>query len=517
MPPRHKKNAKNAKSDTKPQTPEEFFFQGGLDEERGERWLSGNDLPKGLRFYASALENYRTCVNLSPVTCSDRFDAAYNIVRLKFDVWYEVYESGDYLFSGHMTQAGGSTVGLVSLLSQLYDSADKKSAFFEVLNGYQQLVQNLPEGQRTWDVLHGYGLVLSTSAEDYGGHVSEAIRVFERVYELQLEEYNELKRLLQEFDNLEKSENSEKIGIDSESRDQADENESKYANAEESVNLSDLIETNTCIIKLASLTEDRAVDETAQKAVSNILETVKEISSIISEEGFSADISKTSDTLQSTLMDAAQTVGLWVSSRLSSEELESFWTGKKEDVLSSINPLLPEFISHAYGAQWTNAAVQSILDRVEEADLNDEAKWTLLGAANRLLQAGLKFEASSGSPVGLEILTSFSALPKFQLGLEKGQMYISLGDVDVLRARLNTESAKKFSATLLKNASTYYTSAENTLSMGTIGIKTAGGVVRKQRRMKSEATVKKLMLEGSEESVRKAKRVPGWEIVLEQE
>ncbi|KAG5370320.1 hypothetical protein CJU90_1683 [Yarrowia sp. C11] len=520
MPPRHKKKS----TASVPSTAEEFFFQGGQDEERGERWLSGNDLSKGLRFYASALENYNQCVKLSPATSSDKFDAAYNIVRLKFDVWYEVYESGDYLLSGHMTQAGGHTVGLDSLLSNIFVSQTKQGAHEEVLQGYKQLLTQLPSGDenRTWDVLHGYGLALTTHIEEYGGgddDVTEALNVFESVYKTQLEEYNEFKRLLEE---LESGEGQEENSVATEKPTEKSTESPKYANAEESVNLEDLVETLTCIIKLASLTSQKSpirdvVDEYAQKATHNLLQTVQEMADIISKEGFSADIAKTTDGLQSTLMDAAQTIGMWIASRLTPSDLEAFWKGEKTDAMQQVDPLLPEFLSHASGAQWTNAAVQSILDVVEEeGELDDSAKWTLFGAANRLLQQQVKSATpSTQSPVGLDILTTYSKLPKFQLGLEVGQMYISLADIDVMRARLSTEAAEKFGATLLKNAATYYTSAENTLSMGTIGIKTAGGVVRKQRRLKSEATVKKLMLEGSDASVAKAKRVPGWEVILE--
>lgn len=520
MPPRHKKKSTAAAA---PSTAEEFFFQGGLDEERGERWLSGNDLSKGLRFYASALENYNQCVKLSPATSSDKFDAAYNIVRLKFDVWYEVYESGDYLLSGHMTQAGGNTVGLDSLLANIFVSGTKEGAHEEVLTGYKQLVTQLPsdDNNRTWDVLHGYGLVLTTHIEEYGGSdgdVQEALNVFETVYKAQLEEYNEYKRLLEEFENGE-GEDPEQL---TQKQNTADDSAPKFANAEESVNLGDLVETLTCLIKLASLTSQNSpirdsVDGYAQKATSNLLQTVQEMADIINKEGFSADIAKTTDGLQSTLMDAAQTIGMWIASRLQPTELEAFWKGENTTAMQQVDALLPEFLSHASGAQWTNAGVQSILDVVEEGQFDDNEKWTLLGGANRLLQPQVKaVTPSTQSPVGLDVLTTHSKLPKFQLGLEVGQMYISLADVDVMRARLSTESAQKFGATLLKNASTYYTSAENTLSMGTIGIKTAGGVVRKQRRLKSEATVKKLMLEGSDVSVAKAKRVPGWEIILEQ-
>lgn len=521
MPPRHKKKSTAAAA---PSTAEEFFFQGGLDEERGERWLSGNDLSKGLRFYASALENYSQCVKLSPATSSDKFDAAYNIVRLKFDVWYEVYESGDYLFSGHMTQAGGNTVGLDSLLANIFASPTKERSHEEVLTGYKQLVTQLPSenddnnNNRTWDVLHGYGLVLTTHIEEYGGSdgdVQEALNVFETVYKAQLEEYNEIKRMLEEFENGE-GEDPDQVTQTTNNGDAP-----KFANAEESVSLGDLVETLTCIIKLASLTSQNSpirdtVDGYAQKATSNLLQTVQEMAEIINKEGFSADIAKTTDGLQSTLMDAAQTIGMWIASRLQPTELEAFWKGENTTAMQQVDALLPEFLSHASGAQWTNAGVQSILDVVEEGQFDDNEKWTLLGGANRLIQPQVKaVTPSTQSPVGLDVLTTYSTLPKFQLGLEVGQMYISLADIDVMRARLSTESAQKFGATLLKNAATYYTSAENTLSMGTIGIKTAGGVVRKQRRLKSEATVKKLMLEGSDASVAKAKRVPGWEIVLE--
>lgn len=522
MPPRHKKKSNAAAT---PSTAEEFFFQGGQDEERGERWLSGNDLSKGLRFYASALENYNQCVQRSAATSSDRFDASYNIVRLKFDVWYEVYESGDYLLSGHMTQAGGHTVGLDSLLANIFVSGTKEGAHEEVLAGYKGLVAQLPSDNRTWDVLHGYGLVLTTHIEEYGGgdrDVEEALGVFESVYRAQLDEYNEFKRLLEEF------ENGGAAGDDPESQTPKatastdPQNVPKYANAEESVNLADLVETLTCVVKLASLTTRNSgirddVDHHAQKATSNILQTFQEMVQVITKEGFSADIAKTTDGLQSTLMDAAQTIGMWIASRLQPTELEAFWKGENTAAMQQIDPLLPEFLSHASGAQWTNAGVQSILDVIEEGQYDDIEQWALLGAANRLLQQQVKsVTPSTQSPVGLDVLTSYSKLPKFQLGLEIGQMYISLADIDVMRARLSTESAHKFGSTLLKNASTYYTSAENTLSMGTIGIKTAGGVVRKQRRLKSEATVKKLMLEGSEASVAKAKRVPGWEIILDQ-
>lgn len=525
MPPRHKKKSTAAAA---PSTAEEFFFQGGLDEERGERWLSGNDLSKGLRFYASALENYSQCVALSPATSSDKFDAAYNIVRLKFDVWYEVYESGDYLLSGHMTQAGGNTVGLDSLLANIFASGTKEGAHEEVLAGYKQLVTQLPTGDnndnenRTWDVLHGYGLVLTTHIEEYGGSdgdVQEALNVFETVYKAQLDEYNEIKRMLEEFESGEAGEEEEQVAQKTSSS--ANEDSPKFANAEESVNLGDLVETLTCIVKLASLTSQESpirdsVDGYAQKATSNLLQTVQEMADMINKEGFSADIAKTTDGLQSTLMDAAQTIGMWIASRLQPSELEAFWKGENTTAMQQVDALLPEFLSHASGAQWTNAGVQSILDVVEEGQFDDNTKWTLLGGANRLLQPQVKaVTPSTQSPVGLDVLTTYSKLPKFQLGLEVGQMYISLADIDVMRARLSTESAQKFGATLLKNASTYYTSAENTLSMGTIGIKTAGGVVRKQRRLRSEATVKKLMLEGSDASVAKAKRVPGWEIILE--
>lgn len=510
MPPKHKK--KNTPAT--PSTAEEFFFQGGCDEERGERWLSGNDLSKGLRFYASALDNYHQCVKLSGDTNTDKFDALYNIVRLKFDVWYEVYESGDYLWSGHMTQSGGNTVGLDNLLGNIFEARTKEGAHEEILNGYKQLVANIPDGTRTWDVLHGYGLVLTTHVEEYNGgeqDIKEALQVFDSVYNSQLEEYNEFKRLLEEFD-----EDQEPDSVLSKP-----DSDKKYANAEETVNLGDLLETLTCTIKLASLTPKNssitdAVDSYAQKATSNLLKTVQEIADIISKEGFSADIARTTDGLQSALMDAAQTIGMWIASRLPETELEKFWKGENPEAMQQVDPLLPEFMSRASGAQWTNAAVQSILDVVETENLDDTQKWTLLGAGNRLLNQQVKsVTPATQTPVGLDILTTYSQLPKFQLGLEVGQMYISLADIDVMRARLSTESAHKFGPTLLKNAATYYTSAENTLSMGTIGIKTAGGVVRKQRRMKSEATVKKLMLDGTEASVEKARRVPGWELIIE--
>ncbi|TID17670.1 hypothetical protein CANINC_003939, partial [Pichia inconspicua] len=65
-----------------PASSEEFYDQGVINEDSGDRWFS-SDISKALRFYYRAYQSYRDSLKLDPTNP----DALYNLPRLKFDVY----------------------------------------------------------------------------------------------------------------------------------------------------------------------------------------------------------------------------------------------------------------------------------------------------------------------------------------------------------------------------------------------------------------------------------------------
>ncbi|KAK9454876.1 hypothetical protein V1511DRAFT_511524 [Dipodascopsis uninucleata] len=472
-----------------PETEDEFLFVGSSEEEHGDRWMTG-DPDKAHRFYQRALECYDICLQRYP----NSFDAAYNKCRLEFHIYQLFY---------NRTLLSSSTAGTDHPSTTTAKRKDKTDILTKILTDHEhaaQLVSKLPGGQVGSDLIFNAAQVkLSIAEEQYSREIYlEAYNLFNRAWDIQIEELGKLEMELTDSLVVESADSSNNVienTTDSKMNDEegSKENESgEYATLIEPTTYTSLLETATaqltCLIPIYTISMSFLQPEVCadKKLIELGMTAMQRIAALF-------ELSESLDIDESDLNDTALIVTRYIAVSgypfdLSSynqspvgniDRLNAVWSpGLDLKFLDfAIEISVPESLL-SKDIQLTNPTIRSIIEHLSitskerhlaQADMltqfglltassSPENAWKALSFAGKALSSALECLLRPPKSIPQMVIGSDS-LPTNKLA--QMQIWISRGDTEVLRSNLAPlyEPAERNYNILRKNGETYYRNA----------------------------------------------------------
>ncbi|ANB14308.1 Uncharacterized protein YNL193W [Sugiyamaella lignohabitans] len=417
---------KKGKGPVAPVTAQDHLESGVTEEDHGDRWIGSGDAAKALRFYQTANSLYRKAIALDQGQSWVSKDSIYNIARMQYMIFIKVVKPGLLpelapLLNPETNPAESVIAQDISVIVQTHEQALNASA------------------EPGIDLLYNYAQVLVEAGEetDQAQWFVQAAEVFDRVLSLQIAKFT---APLPTYDDSVATQD-----VDSDDDDE-DSNDSRPTPAV-------ILDTQQSFLQCLTYLIESSRDETTPETVLIHVETAKskadelqaQILELIAKFSTApgapiATAPTTSETSQNLTPDQVEDAVVCIAKYKSAlctslEELVAVWS----------DPSLPE-TAHRYLTQAD--AYLDTQELIPSSTPQEDAHNTLWKAYS--LAASLL--AKAPQPANTPILT-------------KRRILLVRGDIDWLRAQLNTAAAIKNRPVLLRNAEVYYQNCINVPSL----------------------------------------------------